>query len=304
MSRYALLFPGQGSQYVGMGKGLFSIKSIAPLFIEAEDILGLPLRRLMFEGPIDKLTATPIAQPAILLHSVAALQFLRNEHDITVSCALGHSIGEYSALVASSVFSFADAIKAVHQRGQFMQEAGKGSMVAVLGLPASSIVEALNEFANVDDESYVSCANFNGPMQTVIAGTTLGIAKASAKLKAIGAKRIIELAVSAPFHCALMKSAQMKMAEVLNAMTFADAAFPIISNVSAKEEREGNKLRELLIEQITSPVKFTDCLLYINSHNLQGEKYIELGPKDVLSGIVKRLEKDTSVSNIDDPSGI
>lgn len=301
MKSYALLFPGQGSQYVGMGESFFST-SHARLFEEADDALGFSLKHLMFNGPLDELTATAIAQPAILLHSIVAFTSLREQFNPTISCALGHSLGEYSALVAAEVLSLTDALKAVHMRGKLMQEAvprGHGAMAAVLGMDAKNIVDALEEFSDENNPEFASCANFNGPMQTVIAGTAQGIKKASEKLKSIGARRIVELPVSAPFHCALMKPVQKKMSMILSSIPFNTARFPIISNVSAQPETDGDRFRALLLEQIASPVRFTDCIATINQQSLRGDGYLEVGPKNALSGIVKKIEEDCSTLNVD-----
>lgn len=300
MTSYALLFPGQGSQYVGMGKSFLA--DYNELFQEAEDALSLPLKKLMFEGPLEELTATSVAQPAILLHSTASLLHAQKTLGFDIACALGHSLGEYSALVAAKVIPFRDAIKAVHIRGRFMQEAvpkGHGAMAAVLGMDASLIGDALREFADEKSAHYAAVANFNGPLQTVIAGTKEGISTASEKLKSLGAKRIIELPVSAPFHCALMKPVQQKMAEVLMNITFNDAHFPIISNVSAQAETQGPKIRDLLLTQIAHPVRFTGCVQYIKQAHLGGDGFLELGPKNTLSGIVKKIDADAQLANVD-----
>lgn len=292
-----LLFPGQGSQYVGMGKSFLS--SHGRLFDEAEDTLGFPLKKLMFEGPLDALTETAIAQPAILLHSVICYEFIKEKHNLGINFGLGHSLGEYSALVAAGVLTLRDALKTVHTRGLLMQQAAPkgGGMAAVLGMDALSIVDALNEFSSVGDE-YAAVANFNGPAQTVIAGTKVGVAKAAAKLKSLGAKRVIDLPVSAPFHSALMKPVAEKMVEVLSAIDFSDAKFPIISNVSAQKELSGETIKRLLIEQIYSPVRFTDCVQYIMDH-ASARNYLELGPKNVLCGLVKKIDENGVLQNID-----
>lgn len=290
MVSYALLFPGQGSQYVGMGQELTTRS--AQLFDHAEDVLSLPLKKLMLEGPQDELTKTAIAQPAILLHSVAVFTTLQEQSDVKISAVLGHSLGEYSALVVAGVLSLDDALCAVHTRGQLMQEAtpiGFGSMSAVLGLDAATIVDAMSEFADENSPSYASCANFNGPLQTVIAGTNLGIEKASSKLSSLGAKRIIPLPVSAPFHCALMKPAAEKMAMVLAELKFSDARYPVISNVIARNETNGEKIRGLLLQQITQPIRFTECVEYVVNNQLIGDGFLELGPKNALSGMVRKI---------------
>lgn len=299
MTSYALLLPGQGSQYVGMGKSLFLESAI--LFEEAESILAFPLKKIMFEGPIEDLTATAIAQPAILLHSIAALHYIRNHIDFIPCCGLGHSLGEYSALVAAQVISLSDALRIVHYRGQLMQDAvpkNTGAMLVVLGMDPLAISECLEEFADEKQKNYVAIANYNGPQQTVIAGTVLGVNQAKAKLSLQGAKRLIELNVSAPFHCALMKPVQKKLAEFMSNITFNDPKFPLISNVSAKVEPKADAWRSLLIEQIVKPVRFTEGINIINKI-YPSSTFIEIGPKNVLSGIVKRMINDAAILNID-----
>lgn len=302
MNSYALLFPGQGSQYVGMGKSIFESSLGAILMEEAEDLLSLPLRRLMLEGPKSELTNTSIAQPAILLHSYAVLKTFEENHSFTITSTLGHSLGEYTALVAAGVLDFKDALRAVHTRGKLMEEAvpsGEGSMAAVLGLDAEVIKESLLSLGDPTSKSYVACANFNGPAQTVIAGTKQGIKEAEVVLKEKGAKRVIELSVSAPFHCALMEPVALKMAEVLNAISFKDAKIPVISNVSAKPEKNGERIKDLLLKQIANPVRFTECVNNLLKNELAGSAFIELGPKNILSGIVKHISSSSLVMNID-----
>lgn len=302
MTSYSLLFPGQGSQYVGMGKSIFEHTKGQELLSEAESLLSLPLGKLMLLGPQSELTNTAIAQPAILLHSYAALLLLKERYEFSISSVLGHSLGEYSALVVAKVLSFADAILAVHTRGKLMQETvpeGQGAMAAVLGLDAEIIKESLCEFNDPLAKNYVACANFNGPMQTVIAGTVSGIKIATGLLKEKGAKRIVGLEVSAPFHCALMKPVQEKMFEVLNEITFNDALFPIISNVSAQPETKGSVIKDLLLKQIASPVRFSECVQSLIANNLAGSLFVELGPKNALSGILKKIHSSAHVMNID-----
>ncbi len=295
---FTLLFPGQGSQYVGMGASIFSTAIGARLLEEAEDSLSFGLKKIMLVGSEEELTNTAVAQPAILLHSVICFELLKDRYDGKVDYALGHSLGEYSALVAAGVLPFADAIKAVHVRGRLMQEAvpkGQGAMAAVLGLDAHKICAIINDSSH-HQADYVAAANFNGPMQTVIAGTKSGVAKVSLKLKSAGAKRIIELPVSAPFHCALMKPVEQRMALILDAIAFKNANFPIISNVSAQPETKADRIKSLLIEQITSPVRFTECIekiLHLGAKNL-----VELGPKNTLGGLVKKMS-DLRVQSID-----
>ncbi len=300
MTSLVLLFPGQGSQYVGMGQSFFASSQGALMLEEAESALTLPLRSLMLKGPQAELTSTAVAQPAILLHSIAAYSAFIERHNVNFECAVGHSLGEYSALVAAGVMKYPDALRAVRIRGQLMQEAvplGQGAMAAVLGLSADKIIQVLESFS--DSANYAAVANFNGPWQTVIAGTKAGVAAAGAELKLAGAKRVIELDVSAPFHCALMAPVKQRMKAVLDSISFTDAKFPVISNVSAQPETSGSRIKQLLIDQIDSPVRFTECIENLWSKNLMGDGFIEIGPKNILSGMVKKIIENVEIANID-----
>ncbi|HXW60382.1 MAG TPA: ACP S-malonyltransferase, partial [Myxococcota bacterium] len=277
------------------------------LMSQAENLLKLPLRHLMLEGRKEALTNTAIAQPAILLHSYVAYRSFLEKQSFNISSVLGHSLGEYSALVIAGVVDFADALCAVHTRGKLMQEAvpeGEGAMAAVLGLDADQIIESLAPFSDPNASNYVACANFNGPGQTVIAGTRLGVREATFALKERGAKRVIDLDVSAPFHCALMKPVQEKMAEVLDAISFSDAEVPVISNVSAEPETNGARIKELLLKQIASPVRFSECVSNLIAKKLAGSLFIELGPKNTLAGLVRKIDATTAVFNIDSASDL
>jgi [acyl-carrier-protein] S-malonyltransferase len=302
MEQYSLLFPGQGSQYVGMGKSFFDKNYGARLLAQAEEVLGLPLKQLMLLGPKEELTKTAIAQPAILLHSYMAYTCLRENYDISPASLVGHSLGEYTALVAGGVITFEDAIRMVHERGRLMQEAvphDYGAMAAVLGLDAQRIIKILEDFNDLNAEYYAAVANLNGPAQTVIAGTKAGIRHVSEILKKEGAKRIVELEVSAPFHCALMRPVQERMTAVLTPIVFNDTQVPIISNVSANPETKGERIKDLLIEQIASPVRFTECITNLLNKNLDAKGFIELGPKNILSSIVKKIKPEIFIANID-----
>lgn len=297
-----LLFPGQGSQYVGMAQNLMNSKIGQALVKEAEDALSLPLKKIMVEGPQEELTNTAIAQPAIVLHSVLALRNLEEKTKVAPTLVIGHSLGEYSALVSAEVLPFYDCIKVVHVRGRLMQEAvpkGQGAMAAVLGMDAEKISEALNEFSNDSSPTYAAAANFNGPLQTVIAGTKAGVLKASEKLKELGAKRIIELDVSAPFHSALMKPVKQRMKAVLDGIKFSEAKFPLISNVNAQAVKNPAEIKALLLEQITSPVNFTGCIKTAMNLVSGERKYLELGPKNTLGGIAKKIDSEGVFANFD-----
>jgi [acyl-carrier-protein] S-malonyltransferase len=289
----ALLFPGQGSQFVGMGRGLFESSAAArSVFEEADEVLGFPLSRLCFEGPEEDLQSTANTQPAILTHSIAALAELRAsapERLQGAGFAAGHSLGEYSAGVAAGALSFRDAVRLVRRRGEFMQEAvphGVGAMAAVIGLPAAEVEAACREAAG---DEVVSAANYNSPEQTVIAGHAGAVDRASAACLARGAKRAIRLPVSAPFHSALMRPARERMQELLDATDFTDAAMPVITNVDAGPERRGAALRDALVRQIDSPVRWVESVRRLAAEGV--DRALEIGPGNVLAGLVRRIEK-------------
>lgn len=293
----ALLFPGQGSQVVGMGKSLFEASPVArAVFEEADRVLGFPLSRLCFEGPEEELRLTANTQPAILTHSIAALADLRARSPEKIegaAFAAGHSLGEYSANVAAGALSFADAVALVRARGQFMQDAvpaGVGAMAAIVGLAPEAVEAACREAARGDT---VAPANYNSPEQTVIAGNTSAVARASEGCLARGAKRAIPLAVSAPFHCALMSPARDKMRPLLEKAGFARAALPVVTNVDAAAESDGAKLRDALVRQIDSPVRWVESIRLLARAGV--DRALELGPGNVLAGLVRRIERTIKV---------
>jgi [acyl-carrier-protein] S-malonyltransferase len=298
----AFLFPGQGSQKPGMGKALAEAFPICrETFEEADAALGSPLSRTIFDGPEDQLTLTENAQPAILTVSVAAGRLLESR-GLTPSFLAGHSLGEYTANVAAGTFAFADAVKIVRRRGQYMQEAvpvGTGAMSAILGLEADKVAEACREAAQGD---VVSPANMNGPGQVVIAGGAAAVARAGEKAKALGAKRVIPLTVSAPFHCALMKPAENRLAPELRALATRTPRRPVIANVDAEPKRDAAAAIEALIAQVSSPVRWEAVVQRLASEGVT--TYVEVGPGTVLSGLVKKIHRDATIVNFGSPDDL
>ena len=289
----ALLFPGQGSQSVGMGKALFEASALArEVFEEADSALGFPLSRLCFEGPVEELNLTANTQPAILTHSVAAWRDLEArfpERVAGAAFAAGHSLGEYSANVAAGALSFRDALLLVRQRGRFMQEAvspGVGAMAAIVGLPPAEVEAACEEAAQ---GAVVSAANYNSPEQTVIAGHAEAVARACEACTARGAKRAILLPVSAPFHCSLMAPARERMRPLLESTRFRDARVPVVTNVDGRDSVRGASLCVALVRQIDSPVRWVDTVRLLAREGV--DRALEIGPGNVLAGLARRTEK-------------
>ncbi len=291
----AFLFPGQGSQYVGMAKDLFENSVEAKEMIKtADDALGINLSYIMFNGPEDQLKQTEFTQPAIFLHSVVLASIIRT---INVDAAAGHSLGEYSALVASNAIQFYDAVKLVRARGKAMQQAGidnPGTMAAIIGLTPDKVSQCCIEASSV---GIVQCANFNSPGQIVISGSVDGVKKGMEICKANGAKLVKELVVSGAFHSPLMESAKEILSEELNQTNIYDLRFPVYANVTASPVTDKNKIKKLLFDQLSSPVRWEETI--INMINDGVEEFYEVGPGKVLQGLVKRINPDVKCVSID-----
>jgi [acyl-carrier-protein] S-malonyltransferase len=301
----AVVFPGQGAQKVGMGQALAEAFPICrQTFDEADEALGESLSRLCFDGPEAQLLLTEYTQPAILTVSVAAWR-LAAEHGLTASFAAGHSLGEYSAHVAAGTLSFADAVRTVRRRGQFMQEAvpvGEGAMSAILGADGAVVAQACADAQAEMPGRVVSPANLNAPGQVVIAGHADAVVRAGERAKAAGAKRVIALAVSAPFHCALMKPAEDRLAPLLRALTVHDPRFPVVANVDASPKTTAAAAIEALIRQVSSPVRWEDVVRRLVADGTR--TFVELGPGNVLAGLVKKIDRSVTVASVEDPAGL
>jgi [acyl-carrier-protein] S-malonyltransferase len=308
----AFIFPGQGSQRVGMGQAFAAAEPIArDTFAEADAALGLlrqgsggegvPLSRLCFEGPESELTLTENTQPAILTVSVAIARVLE-ARGWRPDFYAGHSLGEYSAHVAAGTFGFADAVRTVRNRGRYMQEAvpvGVGAMAAILGLDGDAVAAACAEAAAGE---VVSPANINAPGQVVIAGARAAVERAGAAARARGAKRVIPLAVSAPFHCALMKPAEDRLAPELRALAVQAPRRPVIANVDAQPKVDGAGAVEALVRQVSGAVQWEAVVRRLASEGVR--TYVEVGPGTVLAGLVRKIDRDARVASLEDPAGL
>jgi [acyl-carrier-protein] S-malonyltransferase len=298
----AFLFPGQGSQSVGMGKELAARHPIArETFSQADAALGFPLSRLCFEGPEEKLKLTEITQPAILTVSVAAFRVLC-EQGIKPAYAAGHSLGEYSAHVAAGTLSFEDAVRAVHHRGRYMQDAvpvGKGAMAAILGMPLEELSKIC---AGAAQDGVCAPANINSPEQIVISGDACAVERAVERAKHRGAKRAILLPVSAPFHCALLAPAQEKMAEDLAQLRFHDPQFPVACNVDAELVTKAETASDALVRQVTGAVRWEPCVHLLIAHGVS--TFVEVGPGKVLCGLLRQIDRSSTCWNVEDEASL
>jgi [acyl-carrier-protein] S-malonyltransferase len=298
----AFVFPGQGAQKVGMGKALADAFGICrETFAEADAALGEPLSALCYDGPDDRLMLTENTQPAILAMSTAVARLVKSR-GIDAAFAAGHSLGEYSAHVAAGTLSFADALRIVRQRGRYMQEAvpvGEGAMAAILGLDAAAVARAC---ADAAEGQVVTPANLNAPGQVVIAGHAAAVARAGERAKAAGAKRVIALSVSAPFHCPLMKPAEDRLAPELRALPAQAPGIPVIANVDGEPKRTAADAIEALVRQVSSPVRWEDVVKRLAAEGVT--TCVELGPGSVLAGLIRKIDRSLKVFSVEDEQGL
>jgi [acyl-carrier-protein] S-malonyltransferase len=301
--KIAFVFPGQGSQYAGMGKDLAeNFPAARKVFDDADKALGFSLSSVCFAGPAEELQLTENTQPAILATSIAALRAIESEGFPRPDFVAGHSLGEYSALVAAGSLSLVDAVRTVRSRGRYMQEAvpvGTGAMAAVLGMN----LEVIESICSQASEGQVcSPANVNAPNQVVIAGNTEAVDRASELLKSAGAKRVVKLKVSAPFHCALMRPAQERLAQDLETLDFENLQVPLITNVDAVAISRGDEAKDSLIRQVSSPVRWLESVELLIQKGV--DIFLELGPGKVLSGLLRQISRDVKCFNVEDSASL
>lgn len=297
MGKIAFVFPGQGAQKVGMAKDVYdALPQAAQLFKTADEVLGFSISELAFEGPEEQLKQTANTQPALLTASIALFEALKSKN-ITPDYVAGHSLGEYSALVAANTLDFEQAVAIVRARGQYMEQAvpaGQGAMAAVLGAEREPLAALCAEISATGQA--VELANVNCPGQIVVSGSVEGVNAVSARVKEIGGKRAIMLEVSGPFHSSLMKSAADQLSERLEAVSFRDATVPVVANVTAKTVTQGSDIQALLVEQVYSPVLWEDSVRFLIHEGV--DTFIEIGPGNVLTGLIKKIDKNVRLINI------
>jgi [acyl-carrier-protein] S-malonyltransferase len=298
MGKTAFIFPGQGSQAVGMAKDAYeAVPAATEVFRQADERLGFALSTLIFEGPDTALKQTSNTQPALLTASIALYEAFKEKMGIHPDYVAGHSLGEYSALVASGVLAFEDAVEIVRTRGEFMEQAipdGQGGMAAVLGADREALAALCRDIT--ESGQLVELANINCPGQIVVSGTKEGVAAVAERVKEAGGKRAITLEVSGPFHSSLMKEAATKLSGKLEAVTFSKAQVPVVANVTAKPVREGSEVRQLLVDQVYSPVLWEDSVTWLLEQGV--DTFVEFGPGSVLTGLVKKIDKSVKLYNI------
>lgn len=298
MGKTAFVFVGQGSQYVGMGKDIVNeFESASKVFDSASKVLGYDMKKLVFEGPEEQLKITENTQPAILTASYAMLQPLI-EAGVKADFTAGLSLGEYTANVYAKTITFEDAVKIVRLRGKYMQEevpAGVGGMTAVIGLEDEVVVKACND---VKEFGYVACANFNCPGQVVVSGELKALEKVGELLKTLGAKRVIPLAVSAPFHCRLLINAGEKLKSQFDKTSFNEPIIPVVANTTGLPYNNVNDISKLLVEQVSQTVKWTNSIKYMMAQGV--DTFVEIGPGKTLSGLIKKTDRSVKIYNIQD----
>ncbi|WP_202079889.1 ACP S-malonyltransferase [Caldalkalibacillus salinus] len=303
MGKIAYVFPGQGAQQVGMGKAMSdAFPEVKRVFEEADEALGYDLSRLCFEGPEEELKLTYHTQPAILTTSIAYYEVFKQQAPRPDFVA-GHSLGEYSALIAAEAMSFADGVATVHKRGTFMDEAvpaGQGAMAAVMGGDRETIGNICEEITLAGNA--VQMANMNSPKQIVISGTKEGVDQASKQLKEAGIRRVIPLVVSGPFHSDLMKPAASKLAHELEKITINTAKVPVVTNVDARPAMLGDDLEHALVEQVFSPVLWEDSVQWMIEQGV--DTFVEIGPGQVLSGLIKKIDRDVTIHTVSDQESL